>query len=284
MTSPAPLAAYAGAQAASQAAPALTLLPGGALGATLTLLERQGPVRESIATTVWELVRRVFGGVTDPRDPAQIDAVSAEVYRLVRSGQDATAAATATYLRGLLDQLGDRAAPVGSGAVVLDPSLRGLVDPASAYHRAFEQWRYARSVDLPEPAARDRGEQRLAAQVDMDLTMAMRESARTVLADADDVIGYRRVIHPELSRGGSCGLCVVAADRLYRKSELLPIHGRCRCTIAPVTRAHDPGAELNAADLEQLYGAAGSTGRADLKRVRVTVEQHGELGPQLRAA
>ena len=118
----------------------------------------------------------------------------------------------------------------------------------------------------------------------MDLTMAMRESARTVLADADDVIGYRRVIHPEQSRGGSCGLCVVAADRLYRKSELLPIHGRCRCTIAPVTRAHDPGAELNAADLDQLYGAAGSSRREDLKRVRVTVEQHGELGPQLRAA
>lgn len=265
-------------------APALTLLPGGALGAVLTVLERQGPTRESIAATVWRLVRRVFAGVTDPRDPDQIDVVSAEVYRLVRSGQDATAAATATYLRGVLDQITDRAAPVPSGAVVLDPSLRGLDDPASAYHRAFEQWRYARSIDVAEDQARARGEQRLEAQVDMDLSLAMRESARTVLADAEQVTGYRRVIHPELSRGGSCGLCVVAADRVYRKAELMPIHARCVCTIAPVTRAHDPGAELNAIDLEQLYGAAGSTRREDLKRVRIAVEQHGELGPVLRAA
>lgn len=265
-------------------APALTLLPSGALGATLTLLERQGPIRESIAATVWELVRRVFAGVTDPRDPEQIDAVSDETYRLVRTGQEATAAATATYLRGVLDQLTDRAAPVPSGAVALDPSLRGLDNPASAYHRAFEQWRYARSIDVPEPEARARGEQRLEHQVDMDLTMAMRESARTVLVDADDVIGYRRILHPELSRGGSCGLCVVAADRLYHKAELLPIHARCACTIAPVTDAYDPGDELNAIDLERIYGAAGSNRRNELKRVRVTVEQHGELGPQLRSA
>lgn len=279
MTAPA-----VGAAAAYQAAPALSLLPGGALGATMTLLERQGPVREGIAATVWGLVRRTFARVTDPRDPAQIESVAAETYRLVRSGQESTAAATATYLRGVLDQLTDRAAPVGSGAVALDRSLRGLDDPASAYYRAFEQWRYARSIDVPEDQARARGEQRLEAQVDMDLSMAMRESARTVLVDAAEVTGYRRVIHPELSRGGTCGLCAVAADRVYRKSDLLPIHGRCRCTIAPITRAHDPGAELNAVDLGALYGAAGSNNRDALKRVRVTVEQHGELGPQLRAA
>ena len=40
--------------------------------------------------------------------------------------------------------------------------------------------------------------------------------------------------------------------------------------------------QLNDGTLGELYQAAGSTRGADLKRVRVTVEEHGELGPQLR--
>jgi hypothetical protein len=30
------------------------------------------------------------------------------------------------------------------------------------------------------------------------------------------IIGYRRVIHPEMSRGGMCGMCTEAADRRRR--------------------------------------------------------------------
>jgi len=92
---------------------------------------------------------------------------------------------------------------------------------------------------------------------------------------------YRRVLHPELSKTGSCGLCVVAADRWYSTRDLLPIHANCHCGIAPAGADYDPGYQLNQKDLQRLYKAAGGT-RADLlKQVKVMGVNHGELGPIL---
>ena len=47
----------------------------------------------------------------------------------------------------------------------------------------------------------------------------------------------------------------------------------------PVTFTSDPGSTLSNDDLPALYEVAGGTSAAKLKRV--TVEQHGELGPVL---
>lgn len=284
MTSPAPLAEAVAAQAAYQAAPALTLLPGGAAGAALTLAQRQAAARASIATTTLRLVTREFTAVTDPRDPEVIDAVARTTLRLIQGGQAATANSTAAYLRAVLSQITSRHVAIVVGAVVLGAGLRALQDPATAYHRAFEQWRFARSIGMPEPEAKAKGLDRITRQVDSDLSMAMRSAVRDVLTGTDEAIGYRRILHPEMSRGGSCGLCVAAADRTYSKAELLPLHTWCRCDVMPMTRRHDPGLTLNEADLARLYAVAGSTARDDLKRVRVRVVDHGELGPILRSA
>lgn len=108
--------------------------------------------------------------------------------------------------------------------------------------------------------------------------------------DAIEILGYRRLTHPERSETGVCGLCLAAADRIYTLAELLPIHGRCKCTVAPITSDYDPG-ESNLVDLERLYRAAGATvdkrqstkGR-DLKNVRYQVDEHGELGLVLSRA
>jgi hypothetical protein len=35
-------------------------------------------------------------------------------------------------------------------------------------------------------------------------------------ADAGLIVGYRRVLHAELSHEGSCGLCVAASTAVYR--------------------------------------------------------------------
>lgn len=94
------------------------------------------------------------------------------------------------------------------------------------------------------------------------------------------IIGFRRIIHPEFSAGGVCGLCVAASDRIYHRETLRPIHLRCKCTSAPVTKTYDPGQPLNVADLKRLYTDAGSTSAADLKRTRYTVT-YNELGPVL---
>lgn len=100
------------------------------------------------------------------------------------------------------------------------------------------------------------------------------------------VIGWRRVIRPELSMHGTCGLCVVAATQWYTRGDLKAIHHLCKCVSLPVTKTSDPGLRWNAEDLrrnlDQIYGAAGdSTHGKDLKKIRVVVRDHGELGPIL---
>lgn len=102
----------------------------------------------------------------------------------------------------------------------------------------------------------------------------------------EKIIGWRRVIRPELSMHGTCGLCVVAATQWYTKQNLKAMHHLCKCVTLPVTKSNDPGLRWNAEDLrrnlDEIYGAAGgSTSGKKLKRVRVAVREHGELGPIL---
>ncbi|MBT1161217.1 hypothetical protein [Bifidobacterium sp. SO1] len=98
------------------------------------------------------------------------------------------------------------------------------------------------------------------------------------------VLSYRRVLHPELSRSGSCGLCVVAADRWYSTDNLMPMHNHCHCGVAPAGSDYDPGFQLNNDDLRKLYNEAGGNKASDLANVRVQTITHGELGPVLSAA
>lgn len=89
---------------------------------------------------------------------------------------------------------------------------------------------------------------------------------------------YRRVIHPELSKGGTCGLCVAAAHRLYWRADLKKIHDGCNCDVVPATDARDIGKEINDADLGATYDAASSRDGWTLKQVRFK-DQGGELVP-----
>lgn len=99
------------------------------------------------------------------------------------------------------------------------------------------------------------------------------------------VTQYRRLIRPELSATGTCGLCIAAADRIYKTGDLLPMHERCKCLTIPVIDGQDPGRGLNAEDIRKAYAEAaalaGGTGKSKLSNVRFAVNDHGELGPVL---
>lgn len=102
----------------------------------------------------------------------------------------------------------------------------------------------------------------------------------------EKIVGWRRVIRPELSKHGVCGLCVVAATQWYTRRDLKAMHNLCKCITLPVTKSQDPGLRWNKEDLrrnlDEIYGAAGdSTYGSKLKRTRVAVRDHGELGPIL---
>jgi hypothetical protein len=170
-------------------------------------------------------------------------------------------------------------------------------EPGKVFERAAETYRYERSIGSDHTTANDKAEARIESIVDNNMILSARLASQQTLmrvAEKDErIIGYRRVIHPELSKGGVCGMCVAAADRVYHVKELQPIHNRCRCTISPVTSAHDPGFTLNQDDLDRLYShatevapmendrrALGTSAKA-LKRTRYQIVHHDELGPVL---
>lgn len=158
--------------------------------------------------------------------------------------------------------------------------------PDQIFERAAVEYRYAKSIGADGIQAGAAAEARIGRIVDNNLILAQRLAEQQTLSAVKNldkrVHGYRRVIHPELSIGGVCGLCVAASSRRYYLSELKPIHDRCRCSIAPITDQHDIGDLLNRQDLDQLYDDAGkSTNGAALKHLRYELQHHHELGPVL---
>lgn len=233
-------------------------------------------------------------------DTAQITAWAARLAARIEPLQRAQAQSTDAYLARVLSQmLNGRARPVGRVAV---DGLRKGVTHAGAYARAADVYRwqqhrfdqYAKTLtgapqdaldaltplDLTDPV--DAAVQRVKAVADYDIQLADRAQSTTTLSSNSNVTGYRRVIHPELSKGGSCGLCIAASDRIYHVEDLRAVHDRCECTTLPIIGSLDPGSSLNNLDLTTLYEhAGGSTNRRDLKRTRYSINEHGELGPVL---
>lgn len=124
--------------------------------------------------------------------------------------------------------------------------------------------------------------------VDTDLKLARRAQMHRTLSRAAQeglVTGYRRIIHPEVSRGGTCGLCIAASTRVYRVDHLQPLHGGCHCSQLPVARGVDPGVDINDDAYEEALAITGGhTDRDSLRRTRFRVDHHGELGPVLAPA
>lgn len=214
-------------------------------------------------------------------ETAAIAALTLRISLMVEAAQRQTAAVTDAYFARVLSKALGRSAPP-LGRIEVGDLRVGITHPG-AYGRVADQYRYDVSRGVAPTQALERATERAGTIARTDVDLAFRKQAQAVLEKAP-VSGYRRVIHPELSRGGSCGLCVVASDRVYFKADLLPIHDNCRCGILPIFGDDDPGSKLNKADLKGVYAAAGSTGAADLKRTRFVVHQHGELGPVLREA
>lgn len=210
--------------------------------------------------------------------PSLVSEVTAAIAATVAREQKATAALTDAYLARTTSIIFARAV---SGAGVADDMARtlrdGPADHVEVYSRVAAEFRRLRSIGADPVSALSAAQTRAREMVSTDLGLAHRLQVRR-FNERNNVTRYRRIIRSEKT----CGLCVAASDRLYRKSDLLPIHARCKCSVLAVTHATDPGSQLNNDTLEELYAEAGSTTAAGLKRVRVEVVEHGELGPQLR--
>jgi hypothetical protein len=123
---------------------------------------------------------------------------------------------------------------------------------------------------------------RAAGLMQSDITLEDRQAQQRML-QAMGIVHFRRIIRPELSVSGTCGLCVAASQRKYNTGDLMPLHPpTCKCIVMPIIGDEDPGQMLNDEDVGQLFADAGDSTKAkDLKRTRYAVREHGELGPML---
>lgn len=231
-------------------------------------------LQDRVQRVVLRMVRS-FGGWYDH---AEITALTRAVVRQVEAGQRATAVVTDAYLSRVSEEiLGRRMLPVGA----VDPSrLREGVTHEGAYGRLADQYRYQESLGAPRSAILDAVLARAGAMVATDLQLAFtHQTAR--FSDVRGWDAWRRVLRPEMSKTGVCGLCIAASDQFYSRGDLLPLHSACHCSVLPVKGDDDPGRALNREDLDRLYDEAGSTKAEDLIRTKYRVEKNGEIGPVL---
>lgn len=282
-----------------------------------TMAEQIIVSRENSAAWAKAAVRQLWSAV-NPYDEKAVQAFAEQAAGLMDSAQTAAARVAAA---GQAQQLAAQgitvdampSAPIdvrAAGAVIKNGQLvlrkrsvsveyaAGAAKVSKAdmtthgvFTRPAKVYRWAASQGADDAASR--ALQRIDSLIEDNLMLTQRLAQQEVLVhavvDLDSgrtrngikIIGYRRVIHPERSRGGTCGMCIVASDRIYHVSQLMPIHGGCQCGIAAITEDYDPADELNTLDLGQLYKDSGGTSGAHLKRTRYQVDEHGELGPVL---
>lgn len=151
----------------------------------------------------------------------------AELVPLVEAGQRHTVALVDAYLTAAAREAG-----LSVRALGLDPSLfvtsvlRGV--PADeVYGRTFGALAGQLEQGAEYDAARLSALGSLDRLVRTDMQMAHTASAHEWMQRSEFVVGYRRVLGP----GKNCSLCRSASTRTYRKSDLMPIHERCHCSV-----------------------------------------------------
>jgi hypothetical protein len=251
------------------------------------LAANEGAAQDSIADNLTAALLAIWAGFTAYWAGSAVAELGQQMAQLVIAAQRSAATITEAHLRLQMQRMGYN--PPTTSFIDLPDDLRLGAETADVYQRPVRQIRYLESTGVPLTDAVRLATERLEKIALTDLQLARNVAAQQVMSALPDdtpigpVRGYRRVIHPEL--GNVCGLCIAAADRVYRKRELLPLHPACKCTVIPWIGEQDPGGKLNAEDLARIYEAAGGTtdSRA-LSKTRFQIKENGELGSILAPA
>lgn len=149
---------------------------------------------------------------------------------LVEAGQAQTVALVSGYMTAKATAAGEPVATRGlERELYTIAALRGL-SAAEVYERPFGALggQLAQGAEFAQAFASSRAS--LDRLVRTDLQLAQTHAARDWMAGEERVVGYRRVLGP----GKNCSLCISASTRTYFKADLLPIHERCGCSVAPL--------------------------------------------------
>lgn len=215
--------------------------------------------------TTWDRV----GGIDDTAQARFATAAA----RTVEASQRAAAQLADAYIRGYVGLQTDR--PQRSAldlATIID--LRG-VPALDVYRRPTITARTALARGRDFTAAFTEARTRATTTADLDVKLAARRAADDAMAAAD-VTHWRRV--PD---GTACTFCLTASTQRYRVGDLMPLHTRCGCTIAPLAAGDDR--VIDKALLGRLEAATGRPDYWNDPKAAIAVRTHGELGPVLVA-
>lgn len=248
------------------------------LAAAAVWVDQYAAASEDLKDRADQVVRAAWLAFDGWYDTAAVTALATQMADVSLAAQQTSTGLASEYVRRVLDVLQVR---IPGSPRIRTPQVRGGADLRLVHSRPAEAFRKAVATGSAPEEALDRAVERAGNLTRSDLSLVERQVEQTQLEHAG-IQRFRRVIRPELSESGSCGLCVVASDRIYTIRELMPIHPpHCKCKTMPITETDDPGLRINQDDLKRIYEAAGSTSGDDLKRVRIQVNEHGELGPVL---
>lgn len=245
----------------------------------LNLMLRWLGIRNNIAAAATQQLIRA-GQNRDWYNPGQDQQFQDHANTVASAARQQIADVTGAYWDLLLQQLGGH---VPDTAPPVPPT-----DQPNRFGQIGSTYRYAISQGQAEAEAIQRSNLKINEAIDREISQVAEAVQTDVLTRSEQeagpgdskIIGYRRVIHPELSTSGVCGMCVVAADRIYDSDQLNKIHTNCNCGVLPVYEGfEDYGWQLNVDDLNALYKAAGGTQIKQLSKIRIAgLTDQGRLG------
>lgn len=233
-----------------------------------------------------------YGGVS-PVDQSTFAALAAEAV-------EATQAQMCNLMDGYFDALAREAglpdladAPRINPAKHVGAAVRNGVPLTDVYGRPSITARTALANGRPWEEAMQAGSRRAVTAAETDIALTNRSSAQEAMENRN-VRFYRRTL-----TGRSCVFCATASTQRYKRGDLMPIHPRCDCGVAPIFRDGDPGRVLNQeilreikrGDVPNYWNQKGFVEETDdgfifeIGGRRTVIQsktvQHGELGPLL---
>lgn len=246
--------------------------------ATAFWAQRAGDRMADLTTSAANQARDVWADFTDWYTPAAIAARAAEAAAVSLTAQETVAELMAQYVAELnAVARGDTKIPVPRVPI---PEIRGGTDLQTVHERTAKAYRLDYAKHQNNEDALQAALAREMALIEADLMLAARQAQQDAMVDLE-VDRYRRLLRPELSRTGSCGLCLAASLQVYSVEDLLPIHEHCKCLTVPLIGDHDPASVLNNADKRAIYESVDARTKTELSHVRVQIREHGEYGPTL---
>ena len=238
--------------------------------------------RQAAEDRITQQARKALARFGGWYSPAQVERMAELVGVQVSAGQRSIAGLTDTYMSRMAREVFNETVPAVGVPDWMGKTLRlNVSGHVEVYSRLGAEYRRLSAAGMPSERALSATLNRADEMVSTDLGLAARDQSSRFVQQRN-IKRYRRVTRPELSKG-TCGLCIAASTRIYRRADLMPLHARCKCVVVAMSPA-DLGDTLNKDVLAAAYGDAEGLDAASLKRVRVKVVQHGELGPQLRDA